>query len=224
MDGTMIEISGNGQTTGAYLSRSKSGSGPGVVVFHEWWGLDENTKQVADRFAEEGFTALAPDFFHGKRTSDPKEGQAMVMAHELADAESVITGSIEALASHATGEKVACVGFGMGGQLGVYAATKHPEIAACVNYYGVHQNVHPDYKKLNIPLMGFFAEYDEYAFPTVVSSVDLQLTELGKPHRFHTYDHTHHSFFNKDMPEVYVQEAADDSWAKMLTFFHKQLG
>ncbi len=226
MNGAMIEFSGNGQTYSGYLSPSKNGVGPGVIVIQEWWGLVGHIKDVADRFAAEGFTALAPDYYQGKETTEPDEAASLMMALQIDEAERVTDGAIDALLEHpaCSGEKVAIVGFCMGGQLAVYAATVNPKIAACVNYYGVHPNVHVDYKKLDIPLMGFFAEYDEYAFPTVVSSIDLQLTELGKAHRFHTYDKTHHAFFNSDRPEVYDQAAAEDSWEKMVKFFHKQLG
>ena len=116
------------------------------------------------------------------------------------------------------------VGFCMGGQLSLYAATINDKVAACVNYYGIHPNVRPDYKKLTWPLMGFFGEYDEYVPASAVSMIDLTLTEMGKTHRFKTYDKTHHAFFNDGRPEVYNREAAEDSWSKMTAFFHKQLG
>ncbi|HXH59754.1 MAG TPA: dienelactone hydrolase family protein, partial [Fimbriimonadaceae bacterium] len=73
MNGTMIEFNGNGKPYTGYLSRSASGSGPGVIVIQEWWGLVGHIKDVADRFAAEGFTALAPDFYHGKATKEPDE-------------------------------------------------------------------------------------------------------------------------------------------------------
>ena len=163
MAGTMIEFSGNGKPYTGYLSPSKNGKGPGVIVIQEWWGLVGHIKDVCDRFAAEGFTALAPDFYHGKETKEPDEAASLMMALEIDDAEKVIHGAIDALLANdaCTGEKVAVVGFCMGGQLAVYAACVDERIAACVDYYGIHPKVHPNIKKLNCPLMGFFAERDE---------------------------------------------------------------
>jgi carboxymethylenebutenolidase len=224
--GTMIEFSGNGETYSGYLAPSKNGKGGGVIVIQEWWGLVGHIKSVCDRFAEEGFTALAPDFYHGVQTAEPDEAGSLMMAMKIDEAEKVIHGAINALIENeaTTGEKVGVVGFCMGGQLALYAATINGKIAACVDYYGIHPNVHPKLKDLQCPLMGFFAEYDDYAPSSAVSSIDLQLIEMGKVHRFTTYPKVHHAFFNDDRPEVYDKEAAEDSWKKMVAFFHKQLG
>ncbi len=226
MSGSMIEFTGNGKPYSGYLSPSKNGMGPGVIVIQEWWGLVGHIKDVCDRFAAEGFTALAPDFYHGKVTAEPDEARSLMMALEIDDAAKVINGAIDALLANqaTTGEKVAVVGFCMGGQLAMYAACINPNIAACVDYYGIHPNVHPNIKNLNCPLLGFFAERDEYVYAAMVSLHDLELSEAGKVHKFHTYEKAHHAFFNNDRPEVYDQAAAEDSWMQMTKFFHRQLG
>jgi carboxymethylenebutenolidase len=226
MAGSMIEFSGNGKPYTGYLSPSKNGKGPGVIVIQEWWGLVGHIKDVCDRFAAEGFTALAPDFYHGKETKEPDEAASLMMALEIDDAEKVIHGAIDALLANeaTTGEKVAVVGFCMGGQLAVYAACTDDRIAACVDYYGIHPKVHPNIKKLNCPLLGFFAERDEYVYAAMVSLHDLELSEAGKVHKFHTYEGAHHAFFNNERPEVYDEKAAADSWEQMTKFFHRQLG
>jgi carboxymethylenebutenolidase len=197
-----------------------------VIVIQEWWGLVGHIKDVADRFAEEGFTALAPDFYHGKQTAEPDEAGSLMMALEIEDAEKVIHGAIEALlANEATsGAKVGVVGFCMGGQLAVYAACVNDKIGAAADYYGIHPKVHPKLKDLHCPLLGFFAERDEYVNSAMTSMLDLQLAELGKVHKFVTYEGAHHAFFNSDRPEVYDKAAADDSWAQMVKFFHRTLG
>ena len=225
MSGTMIEFTGNSEPYSGYLSPSETGSGPGVIVIQEWWGLVGHIKDVADRFAKNGFTALAPDFYHGKHTDEPDEAGSLMMALEVPDAEKVIQGAVDALLTNpaTTGRKVAVVGFCMGGQLSLYAASINPKIAACVDYYGVHPNVHPDLKNLQAPVIGFFAERDEHVWVSQVSALDMQLSELGKEHYFKTYRGCHHAFFNSDRPDVYDKEAAEESWATMVKFFRRQL-
>ena len=221
----MIEFEGNGQPYSGYLSPSETGSGPGVIVIQEWWGLVGHIKDVADRFAQNGFTALAPDFYHGKHTDEPDEAGSLMMALEVPDAERVIKGAVDALLANpaTTGGKVGVVGFCMGGQLSLYAASINPKIGACVDYYGIHPNVHPDLKSLQAPVLGFFAGRDEHVWVSQVSALDLNLSELGKEHRFKTYVGCQHAFFNSDRPEVYDKDAAEDSWAVMLKFFRRNL-
>ncbi len=221
--GKMIDFAGNGKSYSGYLAQSSTGSGPGVIVIQEWWGLVGHIKDVADRFAEAGFTALAPDFYHGELTDEPDEAGSLMMALQVPDAEKLINGAVEALCSDpaCSTNKVGVVGFCMGGQLSMYAACINSRIGACVNYYGIHPNVQPDFAALQAPMLGFFAEHDEYASPTAVAELDRQLSQLGKEHSFTTYPGRQHAFFNSDRPEVFDQEAADDSWQKMVDLFHK---
>jgi carboxymethylenebutenolidase len=226
MSGTMIEFKGNGENYSGYLSPSAKGQGPGVIVIQEYWGLVGHIKSVADRFAAAGYTALAPDFYHGKTTKEPDEAGSLMMQLQIPEATKVINGAIEALLANpaTTGEKVAVVGFCMGGQLSFFAATINPNIGACVSYYGIHPGIRPKVKELKAPFMGFFAEFDEFVTPTMVSTLHLDLSEAGKTFRIHEYPGRRHAFFNDERPEVYDKEAADDSWAKMISFFHNTIG
>jgi carboxymethylenebutenolidase len=208
-----------------YLARAESGRGPGVVVIQEWWGLVGHIKDVCDRFAQEGFTALAPDFYGGQETSDPDQAGRLMMALNISETEKILRQAIRALMADAAceGDKVGVVGFCMGGQLAMYAASANPEIGACVNYYGIHPNVKPSFRDLQAPVLGFFAERDEYASPAFVQALDVELSNLAKPHKFITYPDTDHAFFNDERPEVYDEEAAKDSWKRMLAFFREHL-
>ena len=225
MNGTMIEFNGNGKPYTGYLSRSASGSGPGVIVIQEWWGLVGHIKDVADRFAAAGFTALAPDFYHGKATKEPDEAGSLMMALEVPDAEKVIHGAVDALLANdaVKGDRVGVVGFCMGGQLSLFAAAINPKIGACVDFYGIHPNVHPKFENLRAPILGFFADQDAYASPEAVSALSKTLDEHGKRHEFKTYAGRQHAFFNSDRPEVYDEPAAEESWARMLAFFRENL-
>lgn len=221
----MIEFAGNGSKYSGYLAEPESGAGPGVIVIQEWWGLVGHIKDVVDRFAAAGFTALAPDFYHGKQTTEPDEAGSMMMALNIADAEKVVHGAVTALLAEesTSGEMVGVVGFCMGGQLSLFAACVDERIGACVDFYGIHPNVHPDYAKLNGPVLGFFASEDTYATPEVVAKMSADLTAAGKGHDFKIYEGRQHAFFNSDRPEVYDHEAAEECWTKMTAFFRENL-
>src|SRR3972149_3805886 len=149
-----VEFRSNGGTTSGYLATPAAGKGPGVLVIQEWWGLVQHIKHVADRFAAEGFTALAPDMYHGQTASEPDGAGKLFMALNIAQAEKDLRGAATYLLARASTKKVGAVGFCMGGQLALYAATLNPSVGACVNFYGIHPNVKPDYSKLSGPVLG----------------------------------------------------------------------
>lgn len=223
--GGMIDFQCNGEFHRGYLAPSVSGKGAGVIVIQEYWGLVGHITNVADRFSEAGFTALAPDFYQGKIAHEPDEAGSMLMALNIADAEQLLACAAQRLQSDPAtdGDKLGVVGFCMGGQLSLFAACAHPQMyGACVDFYGIHPNVHPDYASLQAPLLGFFAEHDDYAPPASVAAMDEALTALGKKHEFHTYPGTSHAFFNDDRPN-YDAVASQDAWRRILTFFQEHL-
>jgi carboxymethylenebutenolidase len=225
MKGRMIEFKGNGKSYSGYLSPAPN-NGPGIIVIQEWWGLVDHIKEVADRFASEGFTALAPDFYHGKTTKSPDEAGKLFMALNVDDASKVIHGAIDALLADpfCSSKTAGVVGFCMGGQLALYAAASNPEhISACVDYYGIHPNVKPKLENLRAPVLGFFAENDSSVSPQKVKELSSKLNAAGKKHDFHTYPGTDHAFFNDTRPDVYNAGASEDTWKRMIAFFKENV-
>jgi carboxymethylenebutenolidase len=223
MAGTMVQYPSNGATTSAYLSTPAAGTGPGVIVIQEWWGLVGHVKNVADRFAAEGFSALAPDLYHGKTTDEPDEAGKLFMALNVGQAEKDLRGAIAHLKAHSSTEKVGVVGFCMGGQLALFAATLNPAVGACVNFYGVHPNVKPDYAKLSGPVLGLFAEKDQFVTPQVARDVDAAIKKAGKRSEVHIYPNVDHAFFNDERASSYDKGAAEDAWRRTLAFFRQHL-
>jgi carboxymethylenebutenolidase len=222
--GDRIAFKTNGTTTPGYLARPK-GRGPGVIVIQEWWGLVPHIEQIADRFADAGFLALAPDLYHGESTKSPDQAGKMMMAMRVDQAERDLAGAIDHLAAQpeVSSKKVGTVGFCMGGALSLFAASKNPEVGACVVFYGGHPNIKPDLAALQAPVLGFYAGKDGFVTPQAVTALDEELTRLGKRHEFHTYPAADHAFFNDHRPEVFDAAAAADAWAKTLAFFKSEL-
>ncbi|HST53247.1 MAG TPA: dienelactone hydrolase family protein [Pyrinomonadaceae bacterium] len=225
MAGQMVEFQSNGGTAQGYLSMPDSGRGPGVVVIQEWWGLVPHIKDVADRFAREGFVALAPDLYHGEVARSPDEAGKLMMALNIAQAERDLRGAVEYLSSHEAteGEKVGTVGFCMGGVLSLYAASKNTQVGACVVFYGIHPKVAPDFDNLRAPVLGLYAERDKSVPPAAVRALEEKLREHGKQVETHIYPGTDHAFFNDTRPEVYNADAAADAWRRTTEFFREHL-
>lgn len=225
MSGQMAVFPGQGREWSGYLSVGPQG-GPGVILIQEWWGLVGHIKDAADRLAAEGFTVLAPDFYSGQSTEEPDEAGSLMMALNLDEAAQLILSSVEFLQGHASadGKGVGVIGFCMGGQLALFAACLSSDIKACVNFYGIHPKVQPDLASLEAPLLGLFAEHDDYASPATVAELSAKLTELGKAHDFKTYAGVHHAFFNDQRPSVYNEEAAADAWSRVLSHLRANLG
>jgi len=223
MAGKTVEFPANGTTTAGYLATPATGKGPGVLVIQEWWGLVGHIKSVCDRFAAEGFSALAPDMYHGQTASEPDGAGKLFMALNIGQAEKDLRGAAKYLAQHSSTAKLGAVGFCMGGQLALFAATLNPSIGACVNFYGIHPNVKPDYARLAGPVLGLYAEKDGFVTPQVARDVDAAIRKAGKQSEIHVYPGVDHAFFNDERPDVYDRAAAADAWRRTLAFFRQHL-
>lgn len=223
--GQIVEFQNNGGTASGYLAIPQKGNGPGVIVIQEWWGLVDHIKDVCDRFAKEGYVALAPDLYHGKTTKSPDEAGKLMMALRIDEAEKDLGGAIQYVLKHkaTTGNQVGVIGFCMGGALSLYAATKNPQVGACVVFYGGHPNVKPDLVNLQAPMLGIYGERDGFVTPEVVRDLEKQLKALGKSAEMHIYPNADHAFFNDQRPEVYNAKAAEDAWRRTIEFFARHL-
>jgi carboxymethylenebutenolidase len=226
MPGRMVEFASNGGRSQGYLSPPVSGRGPGVVVIQEWWGLAGHIKDVADRFAREGFVALAPDLYHGELTAEPDAAGKLMMALNVDQAAKDLQGAVAYLLGEggASSAKVAVIGFCMGGQLALYAATVSPDqVGAVADFYGIHPNVHPDLSRLKAPVLGAFAEHDDFASPAAARQLEADLRAKGIETDFKIYPGTEHAFFNDEHRMAYDAAAADDAWGRAVAFFRRHL-
>ena len=208
-----------------YLALPEAPNGQGILVLQEWWGLVPHIKSVADRFAKLGYTALAPDLYHGKTTTSPDEAGRMLMALNIEKAAQDLQKTIDYLLSQksVTSDKLGVVGFCMGGQLALLAATVSPSIAAVIDFYGIHPNVKPDFSKLSAPVLGLFGEEDDFVPSAAVSQLEADIQRAGKAIEVHTYPKAGHAFFNDARPEAYKSEAAENAWSRSIAFFQQYL-
>ncbi|HVX42136.1 MAG TPA: dienelactone hydrolase family protein [Gemmatimonadaceae bacterium] len=223
--GDMVTFKANGRTADGYLARPASGRGPGVVVIQEWWGLVGHITDVADRFANEGFFALAPDLYHGEKTKSPDAAGKMMMALNIAEAGKDLRGAADYLIGidGVEPKKVASIGFCMGGQLSLYAACEFPErIGACVDFYGVHPAVKPDVSRLSGPVLAHFATRDTSTPPDAANGLVEQIRSAGKRIDAYFYE-ADHAFFNDQRPQVYNEQAATLAWTRTIDFLRKAL-
>jgi carboxymethylenebutenolidase len=223
MPGKMVDFPSNGGTTTGYLATPASGPGPGILVIQEWWGLVGHIKKVCDRFGAEGFSALAPDMYHGQTASEPDGAGKLFMALNIGQAEKDLRGAAKYLAQHSSTAKLGAVGFCMGGQLALFAGTLNPSVGAVVNFYGIHPNVKPDYGKLSGPVLGLFAEKDGFVTPQVAKDTDAAIKKAGKQSEINIYPNVDHGFFNDERPDVHNKPAAEDAWKRTLAFFRQHL-
>ena len=163
-----VTFPSNGGTAHGYLAVPESGSGPGLVVIQEWWGLTTHIKDVTDRFAAEGFVALAPDLFGGATTHDSDEAGKLMSELPVDKAAQDLAGAVDFLLGHeaVTSSKVGAVGFCMGGGFViVLAAQQGDRIGAAVPFYGVLKEDYPDLSGLTAPVLGHFGEEDGFTTP-----------------------------------------------------------
>lgn len=220
--GEMISFAANGGTTEGYLAKPASGGGKGVVVIQEWWGLNGNIRGIADRFAGEGFVALAPDLYHGKVTDEPDEAGKLFMAVNIEQAAKELKGAVAHL-KQLTGSPVGTVGFCMGGALSLFAACNNDgDVGACVDFYGGHPAVKYNWDGLTAPVLGIWAEHDDFVNPNV-PGYEAELKKRNHPHEFITYPNTQHAFFNDENKDGHNPTAAADAWEKTLAFYRKNL-
>jgi carboxymethylenebutenolidase len=221
--GEMVEFKSNGGTCRGYLAGN---SGPGVVVIQEWWGLNEHIKDIADRFAAEGFTALAPDLYHGEVTTEPDSAGKLLMSMNLSTAAKDLSGAIDLLQERTSNAKVGVTGFCMGGGLTLMVACQRPDaVAAAAPFYGGMRPDTPiDWNNMSAVVEGHYAENDRgNAAPDAIKQTEAELLGLGKNATFHVYPGTHHAFFNDTRPDVYDAEASATAWARTVTLFRTHL-
>jgi carboxymethylenebutenolidase len=225
--GRDVEFASNGSTAQGYLAEPASGSGPGVLVIQEWWGLVPHIRDVCDRFAAEGFVALSPDLYHGASTTEPDEAGKLMMGLSIDRAAQDMSGAVDHLLGlDSTGDGVGVVGFCMGGGLAlVVSCNRGDAVKAVAPFYGLipWESAQPDWSQLRARVRGHYAEADEYFPPTAARGLEAELRGHGLDAELSVHPGAQHAFFNDTRPEVYDAGASATAWAATLELFRTTL-
>jgi len=222
----MLDYATNSSQASGFLARPKGdGPFPGVIVIQEWWGLNDNIKDIAQRFAAEGFAAFAPDLYHGKVTAEPDEAMKAMMALDMPRAVKEMVKAAEYLSQQpfTAGRGIGATGFCMGGGLALALATASPRIKAVAPFYGANPDPIDNVATISGPVFAVYAEHDDWAGEGVRTALAQALEKHGIKHEIKVYPGTEHAFFNDTRPEVFKKGAADDAWARVLELFRAEL-
>jgi len=217
----------NGRPVNGYLAYPASAEGglPAVLVFHEWWGLNDNIKKMADQLAGQGYVALAADLYGGKVAREPEAARSL-MEVAIKDRDAMRTNVRQAhayLKEQIKATRVGTIGWCFGGSISLSAALMVPEqIDATVIYYGHVSSNADDLKPLKAPVLGLFGGADDGIPVESVKAFETTLKGLGKSAQIHIYDGAGHAFANPSGTS-YKADAAEDAWQKSLAFLAEHL-
>lgn len=214
---------GGGTVTGA-LALPRSGErAPGILIAHEWWGLNDNIRSLAERFAAEGFVALAPDLYGGEVTDNPERAGALANAMKTAEAMDILAGGFEYLAhSDRCSGRIGVTGFCLGGAMALAAGCNVAGLSAILPFYGLPMPQHVDWTRVTAPIQGHYAEHDTYVSPDKARATFEAIAAAGKQVELYFYA-AGHAFMREGDPSAYNEPAARLAWDRAMAFLRKNL-
>ena len=210
-----------------YLARPKDAKGPmpGIIVIHEWWGLNDNIRAMTRRLAGEGYTALAVDLYAGKTASDPATAQKLMQDAAANEAAGIanLKAAYEYLVRQEKATSVGTIGWCAGGGWSLKTALALPDkVNATVMYYGAVETDPKKLAPLKMPILGNFAGDDQAIPPSAVKEFEKALKDAGKSVDIKIYEGANHAFANSS-GKNYKPDAAEDAWKRTVAFFAKAL-
>lgn len=210
----------NGPTT-AYVARPDEGGEKTVILIQEWWGLNDHIKDIAARYADEGFTAIAPDLYRGTIAANPDEASKLMNGLKIEDGLDTIRNTVTAAAERLNASHFGITGYCMGGTYALRAACELEGFSAAAPFYGdiPEEDV---LKKLRTPTIFISGTKDAWINPEKVATLEDAAERYELPVHSAKYE-ADHAFFNNTRPEVYDKAAAEDAWALVIGFFNDKL-
>ncbi len=228
--GEIVEFKSNGSMASGYLVKPAAGSGPGVLVIQEWWGLDAGIKEMTDRLGTAGFVALAPDLYHGELAQHTEMDKASTLMQSLPPERAArdMSGALEFLAgpTAVTSTSIGVVGFCMGGMLAfLIAANRGDKVSALVPFYGFPQGpMEPDWSKMTAAVRGHMAEKDDFFPPAAAKALEAKLTGMGKDVVITVHQGTGHAFMGPHNALGTKDEAlAATIWPGVVSFLKERV-
>ena len=223
-----VTFASNGSEAHGYLVKPETGTGPGLVVIQEWWGLDDHMADLVDRFAGEGFVALAPDLYGGRVAHDADTAGQMLQDLPVEGAVRDLSGAVDLLLADpdVTSSTVGAVGFCMGGGFVLkLAAQEGPRIGAAVPFYGVGPGVPDEYRNVTAPIQGHYGEQDQMYPVDQAHAQEEQIARESQGSVEFFYYPAGHAFHNdRDKMGTYDATSAGEAWSRSIAFLHANLG
>lgn len=217
----------DGKEATGHLSMPTDGEKtPGIVLVHEWWGLNDQTKNFSRRLAEMGYRVLVPDLYEGEvaKIGDVDKAGKLMSSLERDDAvQQTIAGAVQYLKERSDGHRVAVLGLCMGGALAIKAAVEVRDLDAAVAFYAVSPTQVADVRQIRIPFQAHVSTIDEFVPPEENDAFARNLETGGVTHEFHRYDAAH-AFMNEQRPDKYDAHAAKVAWDRTLRFLESSIG
>lgn len=203
-----------------YLAVPAGGFGDPVLVLHAWWGLNDTIRGLCDRLAAAGFTAFAPDLYHGRVTDTIEGAEAQSGALDAGGATADVAAAADYLSAHhdPDGRGLAVIGFSLGVWFAMELSAADPRVRAVVIFYG---SAPGDYSGSRAAYLGHFAANDPYEPREYVDETEVTLRAAGRPVTFHHYPGTGHWFFEPDRPDAYDPAAAATAWERTVAFLRE---
>jgi carboxymethylenebutenolidase len=192
-----------------------------VLLIQEWWGVNDHIRDIAGRYAAEGYISVAPDLFRGKIARDPEEASRLMHALEIEDGIATIRSAVEETKRKYNVNRVGITGFCMGGTFALRAACDIQQLDAAAPFYGDIPD-EETLSRLKVPTLFMAGERDQWITPEKVEGLKEAARKYNLPVEVVSYD-ADHAFFNDTRPEVYDAEAAQDAWRRVLAFFESRL-
>jgi carboxymethylenebutenolidase len=225
----MVQYQSNGVTVRAYVATpTVKEKRPAIIVVQEWWGLNEHMKDVARRYANEGYVAIVPDLYSrlgNKVTADPNEAGQLMNTLKQEDGLKDLQATVSYVKTNPATDpaSIGVTGFCMGGSYALMLPCVSRDIKAAVPYYGQVPNPDTPLQQLACPVLYIYGEDDGWITKADVQRLAAALKRYNKPGEVKTYPGAPHAFFNDTRKDVYKPAEAKDAWARTLAFFKQHL-
>jgi len=200
----------------------EDGDFPGVLLIHEWWGINDHVKDLAQRFAREGYVTLAPDLYDGKSTADREEAAKLMAGLRPESAVAVMVAALEALDQEYSVSRIGVVGFCMGGSMALLVGCHSNRMSAIIPFYGDHPP-EEELARVHAPILFIGAEDDPWITRDRIADLKAILERRHKTFEIVVPAGTQHAFFNDTRPDAHNAEAAREMWEKVKGFLRQEL-
>jgi carboxymethylenebutenolidase len=215
-------IQAGGAIVRVYVAGDVAPGAPGVVVFHPWWGLNDDVRAYADRLAAAGFAVAAPDMFDGRVASTIEDAERLTATVDEWAVDAIALAAVDALGARLGPEsKLATVGFSFGAAWAMWSPAERGRMAASVVYYGTLGG--PSLARASVPVLGHFAESDPYETDEGIAAFEAALRSAGRDVAIHRYPGTGH-WFAEPSRDAYRPAAADLAFERTVAFLGRELG